>query len=109
LALNACTPENSTNDPPALIRPAKCFASIVGPITLVSNDSCRLARSRSASVPRALAEAVDTMWSMCPTRSASAAIDSSSVMSTVSAVTSGSSYAAATNHQDGLIFKRSHS
>jgi hypothetical protein len=28
---------------------AKCFASIVGPITLASNDSCRLALSRSAS------------------------------------------------------------
>jgi hypothetical protein len=49
------------------------------------------------------------MWSIGPTRSASSAIDSSSVMSTVSAVTSGSSYAAAPDHQDGLIFKRSHS
>jgi hypothetical protein len=76
-------------DPPGLICEAQCFASIDGPITLVSNDRCRLARSRSASVPRALAEAVDTMWSRGPTCSASAAIDASSVMSTVSAVTSG--------------------
>lgn len=47
------TPGEMTNDPPFLIRGAKCLASISGPITLVSNDSRTASRSRSAIRPRA--------------------------------------------------------
>lgn len=39
LDLDACTPENNTNDPPGFICGAKCSASIVVPMTLVSNDN----------------------------------------------------------------------
>jgi len=61
-----------------------------GPITLVSNDSRIASLSRSARRPRARADAVETTWSMLPMRSPSAAIESSSVTSTVSVLMAGS-------------------
>jgi hypothetical protein len=90
--LNAASPEKITNDPPSLIFGARCLASISGPITFVSNDSRTLSRSRSASLPRARADAVHTTWSMPSSLSASAAIEASSVRSTASTEIPGSSY-----------------
>ncbi len=60
--LVAATPEKITNDPPSLIRGARCLASISGPSTLTSKDSLSASRSRSATRPRARAEAVETTW-----------------------------------------------
>ena len=86
----AATPENRTNDPPPVIRGARCLASINGPITLVSNDSLIASRSRSAMRPRARAEAVETTWPTAPSRLPRAAMEASSVRSTVSVVIPGS-------------------
>jgi hypothetical protein len=86
----AATPEKRTNDPPADMRGARCLASINGPITLVSNDRLIASRSRSAMRPRARAEAVETTWPTAPTRLPKAAIEASSVRSTVSVAISGS-------------------
>ena len=89
--LAAATPEKMTNEPPVFIRGARCLASMSGPITLVSKDSRMASRSRSGTRPRARAEAVDTTWSSVPSRSPSAAMDASSVRSTVSVLMPGSS------------------
>ena len=88
--LAAATPENRVNEPPSVIRGARCLASISGPMTLVSKDSLIASRSRSGTRPRARAEAVDTTWSSEPSRSPSAAMDASSVRSTVSVLMPGS-------------------
>ena len=88
--LAAATPENRTNEPPSFIRGARCLASMSGPITLVSNDSRIASRSRSAIRPRTRAEAVETTWSTVPSRSPRAAMEASSVRSTISVLTPGS-------------------
>jgi hypothetical protein len=62
-----------------------------GPITFVSSDAAIASRVRSGSRPRARADAVETMWSTLPIRSPRAAIEASSVRSTVSVVMSVSS------------------
>jgi len=56
----------------------------------VSNDSLIASRSRSARRPRARAEAVETTWSTVPSRWPRAAMESSSVRSTLSVLIPGS-------------------
>jgi hypothetical protein len=88
--LAAATPENSTNDPLEGMRGATCLASSSGPITLVSNDRLIASRSRSARRPRAPEEAVETTWPTAPSGLPRAAMEASSVRSTVSVVIWGS-------------------
>ena len=87
---DAAAPEKMTNDPPSLIRGARCLASISGPITLVSKDRLIASRSSPATRPRARAEAVETTWPTVPSRLPRAAMEASSVRSTVSVLMPGS-------------------